>query len=215
MIVTSNTPLPLHSFQQRLRVHRFRARFIEFSNSINMTYPRRFIGATALMRFGTPWRTQLPNVSAMSVRRMSSCINEGRLTDWQRSILSLYREGKRKDWKPVAQKPPKPYLQLMYIFDSTESNWTPAKRTSQSEVLYRGRIPRIIAWNLKSQLPDEEARAKAALEYLETVCGDEILECSVIALQGISSESLVAIKQSTWLQQHFKISTVKPPESVY
>lgn len=127
--------------------------------------------------------------------------------------LQLYSEHSMRKYKAsgpiqVPQISFEPQALSPHIYNHDSSTWVVAGHGSQA--LERGRVLKVVSWNLECFGLDPEGRASAALTHLKHLFG-EAPEDVVVMLQEIRPESLRAILEHAWVQQNFTLSNIDTP----
>ena len=114
----------------------------------------------------------------------------------------------------ISQGPSAPRFLRPQIHDTRSSSWVALERIKVQEGWVRGKLLKVVSWNIECFGPGQAARASAALCHLKGLFGEEPGSL-VIMLQEVRYESLEAIMDNSWVQRNFVLSDVEPPESIY
>jgi hypothetical protein len=157
--------------------------------------------------------------SRLGFTRFSRSISSiSHLTDAERRLYFEHLDAKsqlRAHYPPrrTSHGPPAPRFLRPQIYDTQSSGWVALENTIQ-EGLERGRVLKVVSWNIECFGLGQAARAFAALGHLKGLCGEEPGPLVVI-LQEVRRESLQVIMENSWVQRNLVLSNVGPPESTY
>ncbi|KAF7511609.1 hypothetical protein GJ744_003772 [Endocarpon pusillum] len=151
--------------------------------------------------------------------RLSSYISSiSHLTDAESQLYFEHFDAKsrlRAQQPPcrISQGRPAPCFVRPQIHDARSSSWVALERTKVQEGLERGKLLKVVSWNIEAFGPGQAARVSAALDHLKGLFGGEPGSL-VVMLQEVRRESLQAIMDTSWVQRNFVLYNVKPPESI-
>lgn len=152
-------------------------------------------------------------------RRYFSVRTDSHLFDpfahWTQAQLAKYFEYQdKKPPRPVVQKALAPQFLRPLMYHPGSSRWVIALESHNGRRLEKGRVLKVVSWNIDWSSAGAEARATAALEYLEGLFG-ELQDPFVVMFQEVCGESLQAILENPWVQRNFFLSNIEAPESRY
>ena len=115
---------------------------------------------------------------------------------------------------PLPRNSSAPQILKPYLYSPWSFSWHPFRNSPGRGSLDPGRLLRIISWNIDFMAPDRRKRALSAMTHLKNMFGDPPPP-SVIMLQEVHSDSLLAILEHSWIKKNFAISNVDAPERYF
>lgn len=179
------------------------------------------------------------SIRFMTIRRCQSNggwdrdVNLGRMIRRQaRQVLTLDEQSKLKrqqtQYKRLQRRlksklysenedlynPFTPFPVQMHRYNSQSEEWVPLGKDVSANALDRGRVLKLVSWNLNHRGLYPSRRAGSILNHLQKVFGNDPGSL-VIMFQEVCHESLERMTENPWVQQNFLLSDIKSPRPIY
>lgn len=117
---------------------------------------------------------------------------------------------------PLPQHCPFPQLLKPHVYSPLESRWCvlDVSHVAGDRRLDKGRLLRIVSWNIDMMSPGRANRALAAMNHLQRLFG-EAPPPLVIMVQEVHCESLEAILSHGWTRKYFMSSNIESPQRYF
>ena len=115
---------------------------------------------------------------------------------------------------PLPQNSPSPQVIKPHTFEGGSLSWQPIQSDPGQAGFGRGRLLRIVSWNIDFMTIGRGRRAEAAMNHLKDRFGMSPLPL-VIMLQEVHSQSLTSLLAHPWVRENFALSNIEAPERYF